>query len=165
MLALQRWHSESIQPGTPDLTHLKISQPSLTDFLRYVKRREDAINEAEEDLRRDNEIQRFKRGQFSPPDESEDETNNSSITLLKDRLSKAKEFVKSGADDLGCVWAGSGVRLTSEMASLDWALLAINPLRLSTNLVSFSFYMARNMIGLLMLHRCPAHLKFRKDST
>ena len=142
--SLSKWEKEGIFPG--DRTNdLVMDQPSLGDHeesLRfYEKARSRADNEKHQLIRVMLANPEHPDSFVTPREESNFHANEKLVKRFDKIISSAREFMASGSQYLGTVYAASGKRRANygqlENVTCDWALIDVAPHRISRNYVSF----------------------------
>lgn len=133
------WDRHGIMPSE-EASKLKLDMPSLLDHLDTMKTYKDVIQS------RETEDHKSVRRRVQDPDDfvplyqsKAFERDEKFIVERKTVVRTAENFFESGSEQLGSVFASSGLCLSrSSNASVDWALLEMNPTRASINYVSSS---------------------------
>lgn len=83
------------------------------------------------------ESKREEQGGFLMPTEGGQlQLSTNLVRQYRRDIDHARIFVDAGSDMLGRLWASSGLRQTIDQHTLDWALIEVEPRRLSANRVS-----------------------------
>ncbi|KAI9802318.1 MAG: hypothetical protein M1833_001824 [Piccolia ochrophora] len=130
---LLEWQNKGVDVGNREAEKFQVSQPSLADHQETMNSMEEAISERKDTLYVKVERQTKNNEYVLPPDQvAFDRTNK----LNKDQeafMQSAKDFFAKGKEVLGFFWAGSGLRRSAQLCTLDWALIHVKPERISEN--------------------------------
>ncbi|KAI9803894.1 MAG: hypothetical protein M1825_001774 [Sarcosagium campestre] len=131
---LADWHKSGIKPNAKGCEMIKIASPSLDDHETAISYFEAQIRAAKEDPAYQEVEQLIADEEFIIPHRLRvHNVRKEIVDINKNQLKAAKALFERERNYLGRLFASSGCRQSSNLTSLDWALLKISAHRVSEN--------------------------------